>query len=172
MEGMLHEDKLAADLRAARRSRELTQAQVGVEVGVGGSTVAKWESGELRLSLGRALQMCQIFDLNIRAYFEVIHYAEWQKPKLIDVEQAKAWRRGRGPEDLSFREMQDLAIQAKYHGHDPVFGLTEGAWNHVWRNKMRVNQGDMPVIDPAFSGTGLQIPLLPSDEDYEQGLSN
>jgi transcriptional regulator with XRE-family HTH domain len=83
-------------VREARRSRNLSQRQVGEEFRVGGSAVGYWERKKPAVYGGKFLSLCFIFDLDPYAFYTIEKGAAWQQPKLIDVShEAQSW-----PEDF------------------------------------------------------------------------
>lgn len=110
-------DKFWEHAIGARKSRGLSQAQVGAELGVGGSTVSQWESGKRQLPAHRFMALCDVFDLDPMAYYRKLVPAGWQQPRL-------PWRMNhahetvyRTPEEIERFERMDLEVDAPVGYH-------------------------------------------------------
>ena len=51
-------------LKAARVSKDLTQAQAAKDVGVSATTIVNWETGKTEIPAGKFLQMCSLYGVS------------------------------------------------------------------------------------------------------------
>ena len=63
-------------LRAVRSTRGLTQAELGVEIGVTFQQIQKYENGTNRLSVAIMLRLCQFMDINAGEFVNGIGLSE------------------------------------------------------------------------------------------------
>lgn len=104
----------------ARVSRRLSQKQVGIELGVGGSTVSQWESGKRQLPAHRFMALCSVFDLDPMQYYREIDAPSWKQPRLM-------YDTPRSPY-LTFEEIVECMEDARINAVDARFGYSYAEW--------------------------------------------
>ena len=112
-------------VRGARATRRLTHAQVGKEVGVGGSRFSQLESKSKPVSAEKFLILCAGLDLEPMMYLEVIHEeTDLIQKQLIHVPVETRWEMNhkyewvyRTPEEEARFEQLDLEadVPVGYH---------------------------------------------------------
>lgn len=58
-------NKLGARIRAVRKERQMEQAEFAAKIGVTGNSVARWERGELKMSLDSLYRIKKTFNVNL-----------------------------------------------------------------------------------------------------------
>lgn len=62
----------AANLRAARKTRDMTQAQLAAAIGLSDfMTVSRWERGEHRPSGENLIAVCEALDITVASLYEI-----------------------------------------------------------------------------------------------------
>lgn len=112
----------------ARKSRRLTQAKVGKELGVGGSTVSQWEKRMPQLAAHRFMALCDVFDLDPMAYYIRLQEPGWGQSRLIPDTPKSPY--------LDMDEILTRMTDAFENGYDSVHGLSYSQWVTKYNAKL------------------------------------
>lgn len=72
-------DEIGKKLKEIRKSKKITQTELGNLLGKSLSTIQKYESGEIEIPLNTILKVCDFFDISINEIIESREKIEIQK---------------------------------------------------------------------------------------------
>lgn len=108
MEARFKGQEFWMDFKVARVRRDLTQAQVGEEFGVGEPAVSQWENKNRMPSAIKFLTLCKAFDLNPLDYVVIEKPAAWMQQQLFDLEELDRRNAGVGTSETVWRTKAEL----------------------------------------------------------------
>ena len=126
-------DKFWEHVIGARRSRGLTQKQVGKELGVGGSTVSQWEKKQPQLAAHRFMALCDCFDLDPVTYYRKLQRPSWEQPWLVYQKENSPY--------LTMTEIVNFMAEASREGVDMTYGYTYAEWIAKYQAKLSLGGG-------------------------------
>jgi transcriptional regulator with XRE-family HTH domain len=92
-------------LRLARELAGLTQAEIGIKLGMSFQVVQKYEQGEIRVSASRLLRLAQALDRPVSYLFEGLEYSD-PSGAVTGRREAELVR--------AFRRIEDAAVQQQF----------------------------------------------------------